>query len=66
MEEERGYAYCGQNRKTGEIFELVPVEDYLEIGGVKYGEYKEVLLRIESSDSNNWPVGFPEHIFGGV
>ena len=42
-----GTAYCGQNLRTGEILELVPAEDYLEIGGVKYGDYKEELLRIE-------------------
>ena len=34
-----GTAYCGQNLSTGEILELVPSEDDLEIGGVKYGDY---------------------------
>ena len=29
-----GTAYCGQNLRVGEILELVPAEDYLEIGGV--------------------------------
>ena len=29
-----GTVYCVQNPKTGEILELVPAEDYLEIGGV--------------------------------
>ena len=29
-----GTAYCGQNLRTGEILELVPSEDDLEIGGV--------------------------------
>ena len=31
-----GTAYCGQNLRTGEILELVPAEDYLEIGGVSF------------------------------
>ena len=35
-----GTAYCGQNLGTGEILELVPSEDDLEIGGVKYGDYQ--------------------------
>ncbi len=30
-----GTAYCGQNLRTGEILELVPSEDDLEIGEVK-------------------------------
>ena len=38
-----GTAYCGQNLRTGEILELVPSEDNLEIGGVKYGDYKSVM-----------------------
>ena len=29
-----GTAYCGQNLRTGEILELVPSEDDLEISGV--------------------------------
>ena len=61
-----GTAYCGQNLRTGEILELVPAEDYLEIGGVKYGDYKEELLRIEPADFSSWPEGTPEHIFGDV
>ena len=64
-----GTAYCGQNQRTGEILELVPAEDYLEIGGVKYGkygDYKEELLRIEPADFRSWPEGTPEHIFGDV
>ena len=35
-----GTAYCRQNLMTGEILELVPSEDNMEIGGVKYGDYK--------------------------
>ena len=42
-----GTAYCGQNLRTGEILELVPAEDYLEIGGVKCGTTKK-----NSSGSN--------------
>ena len=61
-----GTAYCGQNLGTGEILELVPSEDDLEIGGVKYGDYKEELLRIEPADFSSWPEGTPEHIFGDV
>ena len=61
-----GTAYCGQNLRTGEILELVPAEDYLEIGGVKYGDCKEELLRIEPADFSSWPEGTPEHIFGDV
>ena len=61
-----GTAYCGQNLRTGEILELVPSEDDLEIGGVKYGDYKEDLLRIEPADFSSWPEGTPEHIFGDV
>ena len=36
-----GTAYCGRNLRTGEILELVPSEDDLEIGGVKYGTTKK-------------------------
>lgn len=61
-----GTAYCGQNLGTGEILELVPAEDDLEIGGVKYGDYKEDLLRIEPTGFSIWPEGTPEHIFGDV
>ena len=61
-----GTAYCGQNLRTGEILELVPSEDDLEIGGVKYGDYKEELLRIEPAVFSSWPEGTPEHIFGDV
>ena len=61
-----GTAYCGQNLRTGEILELVPSEDELEIGGVKYGDYKEELIRIEPADFSSWPEGTPEHIFGDV
>ena len=61
-----GTAYCGQNLRTGEILELVPSEDDLEIGGVKHGDYKEELLRIEPADFSSWPEGTPEHIFGDV
>ena len=59
-------AYCSQNLKTGELLELVPSEDDLEIGGVKYGDYKEELLRIEPADFSSWPEGTLEHIFGDV
>ncbi len=50
LEPDERLAYCGQNLRTGEILELVPSEDDLEIGGVKYGDYKEELLRIEPAD----------------
>ena len=46
--------------------ELVPSEDGFEIGGVKYGGYKEELLRIEPADFSSWPEGTSEHIFGDV
>ena len=61
-----GTAYFDQNLRTGKILELVPAEEYLEIGGVKYGDYKEELLRIEPADFSSWPEGTPEHIFGDV
>ena len=61
-----GTAYCGQNLRTGEILEFVPSEDDLEIGGVKYGDYKEELLRIEPVDFSIWQEGTPEHILGDV
>ena len=61
-----GTAYCGQNLRTGEILELVPSEDDLEIGGVKHGDYKEELLRIVPADFRSWPDGTHEHIFGDV
>ena len=61
-----GTAYCGRNLRTGEILELVPSEDGLEIGVVKYEVYKEELLRIEPADFSSWPEGTPEHIFGDV
>ena len=32
------------------VYELVRAEDYLEIGGVKYEDCKEELLRIEPAD----------------
>ena len=48
------------------LFELVPTEDDLEVGGVRYGDYKENLLRIEPADFSSWPDGTPEHIFGGI
>ena len=44
-----GTAYCGQNLRTGEILELVPAEDYLEIGGV-------VMLRLMKCAYN--PVSY--------
>ena len=44
-----GIVYCGQNLKTDMLLELVPEEDDLEIGGVKYGEYKTALFRLESN-----------------
>ncbi len=59
-----GIAYCGQNLRTGEILGLVPAEDYLEIGGVKYRDYREELLRIDPADFRSWPEGTPEHILG--
>ncbi len=52
-----GTAYCGQNLRVGEIFELVSAEDYLEIGGVRYGDYKETLLRIEPAVFRSWFEG---------
>ena len=61
-----GTAYCGQNLRPGEILGFVLSEDDLEIGGVKYGDYKEELLRIEPADFSCWPEGTPEHIFGDV
>ena len=61
-----GTAYCGQFRKSGKLFELVPTEDDFEIGGVRYGDYKEELLRIEPADFSCWPDGTPEHIFGDI
>ena len=61
-----GTVYCGQNLKTGKLLELVPEEDDLEIGGVKYGEYKTELFRLEPEDFLLWPEGTPEHIFGDV
>ena len=66
LEPDERLAYCGQNLRTGEILELVPAEDYLEIGGVKYVDYKEELLRIEPTDLRSWPEGTPDHIFGDV
>ena len=61
-----GAVYCGQNVKTGKILELIPEEDDLEIGGVKYGEYKTELFRLEPEDFLLWPEGTPEHIVGDV
>ena len=61
-----GTAYCGQNQRTGEILELIPSEDDLEIGGVKYEDYKEELLRIEPADFRSRPEEKPKHIFGDV
>ena len=61
-----GTACRSQFRKSGKLFELVPTEDDLEIGGVRYGDYKENLLRIEPADFSSWPDGTPEHIFGGI
>ena len=50
-----GTVYCVQNLKTGKLLELVPEEDDLEIGGVKYGEYKTELFRLEPEDFLLWP-----------
>ena len=36
--------------RIGEILELASAEGYLGIGGVKYGDCKEELLRIEPVD----------------
>ncbi len=52
--------------RIGEILELASAEGYLGIGGVKYGDYKEELLKIEPADFSSWPEGTPEHIFGDV
>ena len=61
-----GTAYCGQFRKTGELFELVLTEDDFIIGGVKYGDYKEDLLRVGPAPFDSWPDGTPEHLFGDI
>lgn len=60
-----GTAYGGQNLKAGELFELVLSEDALEIGDVKYEDYKEEFFRLEPEDFL-WPEGTLEHIFGDV
>ena len=57
---------CGQNLRKGKILEIAPADDYLEIRGIKYGDYKEELLRIEPAAFCYWPGGIPAHIFGDV
>lgn len=49
-----------------EIHELVPTKDDIEIGGIKYGDCKEELFRIEPVDFSSWLDWTPEHIFGDV
>lgn len=59
-----GTLYCGHDKKTGKLFELVPSEDDLEIGGVKYCEFKDILVEVHPASFDDLPEGTPEHIFG--
>lgn len=59
-----GLMYCGQDRKTGKVYELVPSEDNFTINGIEYGEFETVLFDSTIASWEDWPDGTPEHIFG--
>ena len=61
-----GVKPCGRNPNTGEVLELVPEDENLRIGGMRYTDYEKVLLTFRSSDMLEWPDDTPESLFGNL